>query len=482
MISNERQYRITKTEADRFREALASFEANGGTRRAVHPRLVQAERDALQSQLDSLVREMAEYEALKSGTVPFITIDSFDELADGLIKARIAAGLSQKALADRLGLKEQQIQRYEAERYSSASFQRLQEVARAIGVQIRKEILLPLKATSLDTLVAKLRQVGLSKEFVLSRLLPSADAAKADGTVPQPDQSALLSKAAGILSRIYGWTTDSIFNPEPLLAPRLAAASARFKLPARRSHESVSLYAAYANYLAVAALQGSQGLQRHSVPIDAKAFRSAVIHRYGELTLKTVLHYAWDLGIVVLPLNDSGTFHGACWRYEGRNVIVLKQNSRHMARWLFDIIHEIFHAGQNPDAPTLELIESDETSVERRNSPEEIAASQFAGDVTLDGKAETLAQLSVNAAHNSVERLKGVVPRIASEHGVDTGALANYMAFRLSWQGINWWGAAANLQKDDGDPWLVARDVFFERFPFALDAEIDRQLIERALQ
>ena len=33
-----------------------------------------------------------------------------DELADGLIKARIAAGLSQRALIQRLGVKEQQIQ------------------------------------------------------------------------------------------------------------------------------------------------------------------------------------------------------------------------------------------------------------------------------------------------------------------------------------------------------------------------------------
>jgi HTH-type transcriptional regulator/antitoxin HipB len=36
------------------------------------------------------------------------------ELLVALIEARIAAGLTQKALADRLGVAEQQIQRYEA--------------------------------------------------------------------------------------------------------------------------------------------------------------------------------------------------------------------------------------------------------------------------------------------------------------------------------------------------------------------------------
>ena len=96
--------------------------------------------------------------------------------------------------------------------------------------------------------------------------------------------------------------------------------------------------------------------------------------------------------------------------------------------------------------------------------------------------AETLAQACVQAARNSVERLKSVVPTIAATHGVSVGALANYLAFRLSWQGVNWWGTAANLQADDGDPWAIARDVFVERFPYDIDNELDRQLLDRALQ
>jgi hypothetical protein len=64
---------------------------------------------------------------------------------------------------------------------------------------------------------------------------------------------------------------------------------------------------------------------------------------------------------------------------------------------------------------------------------------------------------------------------------VSVGALANYLAFRLSWQGVNWWGTAANLQAADTDPWAIARDVFVERFPYDIDNELDRQLLDRAL-
>lgn len=481
MITNERQYKITRSEADRFRKAITNL-ADSGPRENVHPRLIQAEREAMESQLADLRAELAEYDQLKSADLSMITISSFDKLADGLIKARIAGGLSQKALAERLGLKEQQVQRYEAERYASASYQRLREVADALGVRITNDILLPVAPNSFGGLVSKLRQVGLERDFLLSRLLPSADAARASGEVSgEDDDYSLTSKAGSVLERVFGWSRDNLFGAQALAAPRFAAAEARFKMPANRARAATSLYAAYANYLAVVALKGARSLPQHDIPIEAAAMRHRILNAYEAVDLKSALHTAWDLGIVVLPLRDRGTFHGACWRYEGRNAVVLKQTSRHEARWLFDLLHEIFHAGQQPQADTLEVIEADETSTERRDSDEEIAASQFAGEVVLDGKAETLAEACVKAARGSVERLKSVLPTIADRNRISVGALANYLAFRLSWQGVSWWGAAANLQADDGDPWSIARDVFVERFPYDIDNELDRQLLDRAL-
>ena len=482
MITNERQYRITRSEADRFRKAITDFSVGQAARAGVHPRLVQAEREAMESQLRDLQTELVQYERLKSSDLSVIRINSFDQLADGLIQARIASGFSQKALAERLGLKEQQIQRYEVERYAAASYQRLREIAGALGLRITNDILLPVVPGNFGGLVTKLGQVGLDREFLLERLLPSADAARAAGEVAAVnDDDVLTAKTGAVLERVFGWTQDNLFGAQALQAPRFAAAEARFKMPAGRRQATTSLYAAYANYLAVVALKGARDLPRRAVPTDAAAMHQLILNSRGAIDIRNALHTAWDLGIVVLPLRDRGTFHGACWRYEGRNAIVLKQTSRHEARWLFDLLHELFHAGQRPESETLEVIEADETSAERRDSGEEVAASQFAGDVVLDGKAEALAQACVKAARGSLERLKSVLPTVATRNGVAVGALANYMAFRLSWQGENWWGAAANLQARDSDPWAIARDVFVERFPYAIDNELDRQLLDRAL-
>ena len=75
---------------------------------------------------------LEEYEALTSNSSnqPMVlTLHSLGELPTALIKARIATKLSQKALAERLGLKEQQIQRYEATEYASANLSRIIEVS-----------------------------------------------------------------------------------------------------------------------------------------------------------------------------------------------------------------------------------------------------------------------------------------------------------------------------------------------------------------
>lgn len=90
--------------------------------------------------METLQRELAEYEALRSGRRRGFSLDSFDALPRTLIQARIAAGLSQKELAARLGLKEQQIQRYEASEYASASMARVGAVIQALGLHVQEEV------------------------------------------------------------------------------------------------------------------------------------------------------------------------------------------------------------------------------------------------------------------------------------------------------------------------------------------------------
>jgi len=243
----------------------------------------------------------------------------------------------------------------------------------------------------------------------------------------------------------------------------------------------LNAYVLYAHYLALLVLESTKGISQSRFPTDPDEFRQEVETSFGSITFENVLRYVWSLGIPVLSLADPGAFHGACWRVDWRNIIVLKQRTRSLARWLFDLLHEIWHAAQSPDKSELSAIEADPTSKERRESPDEEAASQFAGDVILYGRAEELAQLCVEEAEGNVEWLKAAVPRVANRENVAVDALANYMAFRLSLQDINWWGAAENLQPTDFKPWEIARKVFLEHTRLEGLNEVDRDLLMLAL-
>ena len=140
MITNERQYRMTKGWLERFTRAQAAVSAQSGT---LHPRAAQALQDQYASQIEELSAEIAVYEALRRGEVKVLELESLQELPDALIQARTAARLSQQELATRLGLKKQQVQRYEATRYAGVSLERIQAVAEALGLTIREQVTLP---------------------------------------------------------------------------------------------------------------------------------------------------------------------------------------------------------------------------------------------------------------------------------------------------------------------------------------------------
>lgn len=137
MIKNERQYRVTKAQAGRFGQALTELKNSN----RVPSLLRKAQIDAIASQLEQLEEQIAEYEQLRSGKHRELAYDTFGEMLHGLTKARIARGLTQKALAQKMHLKEQQVQRYEATDYASASTRRVREVLRALGAHVQGALL-----------------------------------------------------------------------------------------------------------------------------------------------------------------------------------------------------------------------------------------------------------------------------------------------------------------------------------------------------
>jgi transcriptional regulator with XRE-family HTH domain len=459
MITNERQLQIARAEIERFQSALDGEMSEFG----IDPVILDAQRQALQAQLAELQKEVDDYLKLKSGAVRTFEISNLADLPNVLISSRIASGMTQRELAERLSLKEQQIQRYETQGYEGASFARIADVANAIGLDVPGSIILA-ETHSLDAVIKRAAVAGIESRFISRRIAPGGDA----------------RTVADRLSYVFDWSPSAIFETTPLELPEVGGATARFKMPKGRNAKAVAAYTAYVHRLAEICADAMPSAQTCPIPIEAKPMIDLVTKR-GAIDFSNALETAWDLGVIVLPLADSGQFHGACWRFAGTNVVVLKQGERSAARWLVDLLHEMFHAGRFPAEPDFEVVEEPETSEVRRTDPEEVQATWFASLVSTNGQAEELFKSIIAETDGDLRYLKSAVARKATNSGLEAGVIANYIAHRLSLQGENWWGTAANLQDRSVDPLEVARNTFFRRFDFSGLDETALELLQLAL-
>ncbi len=140
MITNERQYKITKTQSEKFKDALERFSELDLVQQGIDPVIIAAQRSSLEHQLADLQTDLARYEKLRSGGVNQLFVKNISDIGVKLIEARIVQGLSQKELGERLGMKEQQIQRYEQEKYCTANLLRCAEVADALGIDLNAQL------------------------------------------------------------------------------------------------------------------------------------------------------------------------------------------------------------------------------------------------------------------------------------------------------------------------------------------------------
>lgn len=147
MIKNEFQYQVTQDWVKKFKGAIAAADRDE-ERKKNHRELWQINRDVLQVHLDGLLEEIAEYEMLLAHNPrqPLtLKIDEFNRIPQLLIKARMAAKLTQKEFGELVQMSEEKIRFYEEKEYEGASFSEVSTVIFALGLRIiNGEVLLPL--------------------------------------------------------------------------------------------------------------------------------------------------------------------------------------------------------------------------------------------------------------------------------------------------------------------------------------------------
>ncbi len=483
MIKNDRQFKITRAQAESFRRSLRDLGDKARSATDPNEQLKwKIQESALRSQLSELETDIQEYESLQQNEADILEIASLEELPDVLIKARIATGLTHRQLAERLQLKEQQIQRYEATNYAGASLQRIQQVVDALGVKLRKGVFLPSLPITASALFSRLGELGFRKDFVEQKLISPKLRAALERNEAQAGLETLLLNSAARIARVFNWEPAQFFSRAPLTSDRQVMLQARFKIPGSVNQERLPAYTVYAHYLALLMLQATPQVVPRPIPASWRHVRAQLLKEFEEISLPNIVNYLWTLGVVVLPLKDSGHFHAATWRVRGRSVIVVKQQTQFESRWIVDLLHELWHAAQNQESPEHGVIEVEDREMTEGQLLEERIATDFAADIVFKGKADELAEQCAILCNKRMEWLKSAVRKVAAQNDVRVDLLANYMAYRLSLEGENWWGTASRLQTTGGEPWQQVRDIVISHINWSLLSASDRDLLLQALQ
>ena len=133
MIRSEAEYRqAVRTLGDqerRLEEQQARLEQMG-----LKPAEMKRVMDPMQSFHQQLAEEVASYERLKRGE--FDEIHSLRGIGELLIATRIYRGLTQRELAQRLGVHESQISRDERNEYHNITLERAARILELLGIEL----------------------------------------------------------------------------------------------------------------------------------------------------------------------------------------------------------------------------------------------------------------------------------------------------------------------------------------------------------
>jgi hypothetical protein len=140
VIENDRQYEVSKQQAAKLEQALRDFPRDPSSRPHIHPKLQEAERHAIEDLLDRVNAEMADYEALVTGTRTVIFARELDELPLIFRRAREVSRTSAADVARMAGISEDELLEYERTDFADAPYRLIIDIARILDLSVRDSI------------------------------------------------------------------------------------------------------------------------------------------------------------------------------------------------------------------------------------------------------------------------------------------------------------------------------------------------------
>ena len=133
MIRSESEYRDALSRSAKAADALAKFSRELGLK-GLSPGEIENSVALMVSLQEDLQDEIRRYEEFREGDLS--CLKSLREIGNLLIAARIARGLSQRDLSERLGIHESQVSRDEKNEYQGISCERASQILEVLSVEL----------------------------------------------------------------------------------------------------------------------------------------------------------------------------------------------------------------------------------------------------------------------------------------------------------------------------------------------------------
>lgn len=290
-------------------------------------------------------------------------------------------------------------------------------------------------------------------------------------------QTGSRTQVPALLERGFGWTMDALaFDSLPR---RVVAGPVQFKTTTQVGDPEDSPLLTLSRTVA-------QIVHDHadippwtgSLP-DAAAARQQMIDSSGQVSLASMVEWAWERGVAVVPLYGKGGFCAAVLSVEGAPTVILKESRDHAAYWMFDLGHELGHIAhghvQNDGLVDVDALSpADQAS----RDEQEREANDYALEMLLDGTDSLIARVD-EASMGSHLRFKGAVVTVARQANVNAGLLGVVAAKVLDHVGEpkDRWGSANNLSLADGPPRPSVQTALYRRVRLDGVPELDRLLL-----
>lgn len=316
LLQNDRQHVETERRSALVARILESDVLFGDLTTGLPSEIHEDLRRSLQIELRSLSWSAQAYTEAKQGNCEALFGVAGADLGGKLIAARICRGLSQKDLARKLGLKEQAIQRWEADKYRSITIGNFQSVCSALEMTVG---IVPLA----DERV-KWSPIFETTQSEASRVLRHAKKRK---WIADNDEERVLIKRIGDHVRTHG--TPSLLR---------TGLNAKFQVP----DWYLIAWKAQVTWLAE---QRAGKLQYAYDPLDLEWLtKVGKLSQFadGPLRVQAFLETKGIVFIVEPPISGMGV-DGAAFLIEGVPVIGMTLLKDTVDNFWFTLLHELAH-------------------------------------------------------------------------------------------------------------------------------------------